>query len=107
MEAALRTAVEKLTGEELKALDFSEVRGTAALKKQPTMSPVWMLTLQLHLVSQTRELFWRTLRLAGKIITSSKSWLVRVVVSMVAAAGSARECPQLCGFESGARQGDL
>lgn len=33
MEAALRTAVEKLTGEELKALDFSEVRGTAGIKE--------------------------------------------------------------------------
>ncbi len=33
MEAALRTAVEKLTGEELKALDFTEVRGTAGIKE--------------------------------------------------------------------------
>ena len=35
MEAALRTAVEKLTGEELKALDFTEVRGTAGIKEAP------------------------------------------------------------------------
>ena len=33
MEAALRTAVEKLTGEELKNLDFTEVRGTAGIKE--------------------------------------------------------------------------
>ena len=33
MEAALRTAVETLTGEELKALDFQEVRGTAGIKE--------------------------------------------------------------------------
>lgn len=33
MEAALRTAVEKLTGEELKTLDFTEVRGTAGIKE--------------------------------------------------------------------------
>jgi NADP-reducing hydrogenase subunit HndD len=33
MEAALRTAVEKLTGEELKALDFTEVRGTEGIKE--------------------------------------------------------------------------
>ncbi len=33
MEAALRTAVETLTGEELKSLDFHEVRGTADIKE--------------------------------------------------------------------------
>lgn len=33
MEAALRTAVETLTGEELKSLDFTEVRGTAGIKE--------------------------------------------------------------------------
>lgn len=33
MEAALRTAVETLTGEELKALDFTEVRGTKGIKE--------------------------------------------------------------------------
>jgi NADP-reducing hydrogenase subunit HndD len=33
MEAALRTAVERLTGEELKALDFKEVRGIAGIKE--------------------------------------------------------------------------
>lgn len=33
MEAALRTAVEKLTGEELGALDFTDVRGTEDLKE--------------------------------------------------------------------------
>jgi len=33
MEAALRTAVEKLTGEELKALDFTDVRGTNGIKE--------------------------------------------------------------------------
>lgn len=33
MEAALRTAVEKLTGEELKALDFTDVRGTEGVKE--------------------------------------------------------------------------
>lgn len=33
MEAALRTAVEKLTGEELKNLDFKEVRGTEDIKE--------------------------------------------------------------------------
>ncbi len=33
MEAALRTAVETLTGEELKNLDFTEVRGTKRLKE--------------------------------------------------------------------------
>lgn len=33
MEAALRTAVEKLTGEELKSLDFTDVRGTAGIKE--------------------------------------------------------------------------
>lgn len=33
MEAALRTAVETLTGEELPALDFTEVRGTAGIKE--------------------------------------------------------------------------
>lgn len=33
MEAALRTAVEKLSGEELKALDFTEVRGTDGIKE--------------------------------------------------------------------------
>ncbi|NLJ16309.1 MAG: 4Fe-4S dicluster domain-containing protein [Clostridiales bacterium] len=32
MEAALRTAVEKLTGETLKKLDFEEVRGTKGIK---------------------------------------------------------------------------
>ena len=33
MEAALRTAVEELTGEELKALDFEAVRGTEGIKE--------------------------------------------------------------------------
>lgn len=33
MEAALRTAVETLTGEELKAVEFTEVRGTEGLKE--------------------------------------------------------------------------
>lgn len=33
MEAALRTAVETLTGEELKKLDFTEVRGTKGIKE--------------------------------------------------------------------------
>ncbi len=33
MEAALRTAVETLTGEELKALDFAEVRGVEGVKE--------------------------------------------------------------------------
>lgn len=33
MEAALRTAVETLTGEELKALDFNDVRGTDGIKE--------------------------------------------------------------------------
>ena len=33
MEAALRTAVETLTGEELKSLDFAEVRGTEGIKE--------------------------------------------------------------------------
>lgn len=33
MEAALRTAVEKLTGEELPKPDFTEVRGTAGIKE--------------------------------------------------------------------------
>lgn len=33
MEAALRTAVETLTGEELKRLDFKEVRGTEGIKE--------------------------------------------------------------------------
>ncbi|MBR6005483.1 MAG: [Clostridia bacterium] len=33
MEAALRTAVEKLTGEELQNLDFKEVRGTEGFKE--------------------------------------------------------------------------
>ncbi|MBQ8803339.1 MAG: iron hydrogenase small subunit [Tyzzerella sp.] len=33
MEAALRTAVETLTGEELASLDFTEVRGTAGIKE--------------------------------------------------------------------------
>ena len=33
MEAALRTAVEKLSGEELKSLDFAEVRGTDGIKE--------------------------------------------------------------------------
>ncbi len=33
MEAALRTAVETLTGEELKKLEFTEVRGTEGLKE--------------------------------------------------------------------------
>ena len=33
MEAALRTAVEKLSGEKLKSLDFTEVRGTEGIKE--------------------------------------------------------------------------
>ena len=33
MEAALRPAVEKLSGEELKSLDFTEVRGTEGIKE--------------------------------------------------------------------------
>lgn len=33
MEAALRTAVETLTGEELQSLDFTEVRGTKGIKE--------------------------------------------------------------------------
>lgn len=33
MEAALRTAVEKLSGEELKSLDFTEVRGSDGIKE--------------------------------------------------------------------------
>ena len=33
MEAALRTAVETLSGEELPSLDFAEVRGTKGIKK--------------------------------------------------------------------------
>ena len=33
MEAALRTAVEKITGKEVKSVDFTEVRGTEGIKK--------------------------------------------------------------------------
>lgn len=33
MEAALRTAVETLTGEELQSLDFTEVRGMEGIKE--------------------------------------------------------------------------
>ena len=33
MEAALRTAVETLTGEELKNVEFQEVRGTEGIKE--------------------------------------------------------------------------
>ena len=33
MEAALRTAVEKLTGKELENLDFTEVRGVDGIKE--------------------------------------------------------------------------
>ena len=33
MEAALRTAVEKLTGKELESLDFMDVRGTEGIKE--------------------------------------------------------------------------
>ena len=33
MEAALRTAVETLTGEELQKLDFTDVRGTEGIKE--------------------------------------------------------------------------
>ena len=33
MEAALRTAVEKLTGEELAELDFTDVRGIEGIKE--------------------------------------------------------------------------
>ncbi len=33
MEAALRTAVEKLTGEELRKLDFTDVRGIEGIKE--------------------------------------------------------------------------
>ena len=33
MEAALRTAVETLTGEELPSVDFTEVRGTKGVKE--------------------------------------------------------------------------
>ena len=33
MEAALRTAVEKLTGEELAKLDFTDVRGIEGIKE--------------------------------------------------------------------------
>ena len=43
MEAALRTAVEKLTGEELQSLDFTDVaRYPKASRKPLTMWPVWM-----------------------------------------------------------------
>ena len=37
MEAALRTAVETITGDELKKLDFEEVRGTKGVKKATVM----------------------------------------------------------------------
>ena len=33
MEAALRTAVEKLTGETLENVEFTEVRGTEGIKE--------------------------------------------------------------------------
>ena len=42
MEAALRTAVETLTKEELPSPEFSEVRGTKGVKKQPIMLQVWI-----------------------------------------------------------------
>lgn len=42
MEAALRTAVESLTGEELASLEFNEVRGTEGLKRLHTMWQEWM-----------------------------------------------------------------
>ncbi len=48
MEAALRTAVETLTGEELKNVEFQEVRGTEGIKSKHTMLQAWISTLQLH-----------------------------------------------------------
>ena len=38
MEAALRTAVEKLTGEELAKLEFTDVRGIGGIKGLPQCS---------------------------------------------------------------------
>ncbi len=34
MEAAFRTAYEKITGKELKKLEFEEIRGKKGIKKQ-------------------------------------------------------------------------
>ncbi len=42
MEAALRTAVETLTGEELQKLDFTDVRGTEGIKEATIMLAIWM-----------------------------------------------------------------
>ena len=63
MEAALRTAVEKLTGEELTNLDFTEVRGTKDIKEatykigdlEVNVAVTSGLANARHLLNQIRE----------------------------------------------------
>jgi NADP-reducing hydrogenase subunit HndD len=53
MEAALRTAVEKCTGQALQSLDFEEVRGTAGIKE--ASYEVAGLTLRVAVASGTKN----------------------------------------------------
>lgn len=63
MEAALRTAVETITGEELKALEFTDVRGTEGIKE--ASYKVGDLTVNVAVVSGTAN--------AKKVLEAVKS----------------------------------
>ena len=58
MEAALRTAVETLTGEELANLEFTDVRGTKGIKEAEYQVQAWIFVWQLLRDLAMQENFW-------------------------------------------------
>ena len=84
MEAALRTAVEELTGETLEKLDFMEVRGTEGIKEATyNVAGMDVKVAVASVFPMLRQLWIKYVR-EKLIITSSRSCAVRADVSMAA-----------------------
>ena len=84
MEAALRTAVEKLSGEELKSLDFTEVRGTDGIKE--ASYTVNGMEIKVCVVSglANANTIMEKVKNGTATITSSRSWAAPAAASTAA-----------------------
>ncbi len=79
MEAALRTAVEELTGEELPSVDFNDVRGTDGIKEASYDVAGMNVKVAVANDFQMQENFLIKLRMVKLIISLLKLWDVRAV----------------------------
>ena len=75
MEAALRTAVETLTGEELPNLDFTDVRGTKGIKEATyNVAGMDVKVAVASGLGNARQLLEESKSPAKQTITLSRSW---------------------------------